>query len=423
LLGNITTKSDGAWVGGNLTIGGEVQLNHSDFTSCTTGSGCILRVIKGKVQTTDNVTPWIGDEEQNSVFRRSTTNPNDTFYSTTGGTAATAGANASAWQQYLRVGVTETSLQWPAKDDIAMIVAGSSEIRGDLLVRKANGTTFGNEGNNQKLNLSSSTSTYTELDTKIIDGKVLLTAKQKSSRDPTITPANLAISSATTLFSADGASTKIGINTPTGTTPAATLDVVGDAKISQRMMVGTDPTESTFFADGGSKRVGIKTSNPNKELDVVGSASISNSLIIGFSSTENPESNDKLKINGNAQFVGSTRADGYYYNSDRRYKSDIEALQSPLENLFKLSGYTYFNKLSQKQDIGVIAQEVETVYPELVQTDADGYKSVQYGNLVAPIIEAIKELAHKIDSLFTLYVSQQAKIDSLEARLLKLETK
>jgi len=304
-----------------------------------------------------------------------------------------------------------------------MIVAGSSEIRGDLLVRKANGTTFGNEGNNQKLNLSSSTSTYTELDTKIIDGKVLLTAKQKSSRDPTITPANLAISSATTLFSADGASTKIGINTPTGTTPAATLDVVGDAKISQRMMVGTDPTESTFFADGGSKRVGIKTSNPNKELDVVGSASISNSLIIGFSSTENPESNDKLKINGNAQFVGSTRADGYYYNSDRRYKSDIEALQSPLENLFKLSGYTYFNKLSQKQDIGVIAQEVETVYPELVQTDADGYKSVQYGNLVAPIIEAIKELAHKIDSLFTLYVSQQAKIDSLEARLLKLETK
>ena len=199
--------------------------------------------------------------------------------------------------------------------------------------------------------------------------------------------------------------------------------MVGDAKISQRMMVGTDPTESTFFADGGSKRVGIKTSNPNKELDVVGSASISNSLIIGFSSTENPESNDKLKINGNAQFVGSTRADGYYYNSDRRYKSDIEALQSPLENLFKLSGYTYFNKLSQKQDIGVIAQEVETVYPELVQTDADGYKSVQYGNLVAPIIEAIKELAHKIDSLFSLYVSQQAKIDSLEARLLKLETK
>jgi hypothetical protein len=69
----------------------------------------------------------------------------------------------------------------------------------------------------------------------------------------------------------------------------------------------------------------------------------------------------------------------------------------------------------------VIAQEVETVYPELVQTDADGYKSVEYGNLVAPIIEAIKELAHKMDSLFTLYVSQQAKIDVLEAKQSKMD--
>jgi hypothetical protein len=71
--------------------------------------------------------------------------------------------------------------------------------------------------------------------------------------------------------------------------------------------------------------------------------------------------------------------------------------------------------------MGVIAQEVEAVYPELVQTDSQWYKSVQYGNLVAPIIEAIRELATKIDNLFTLYVSQQAKIDTLEARLLKLE--
>lgn len=148
---------------------------------------------------------------------------------------------------------------------------------------------------------------------------------------------------------------------------------------------------------------------------MIGRASISNNLIIGHPSGFNPGT-DKLAINGN------TRANAYYYNSDRRYKSDIEALTSPLANLLKISGYSYLNKLSQKKDIGVIAQEVEAVYPELVQTDADGYKSVQYGNLVAPIIEAIRELATKIDNLFTLYVSQQAKIDTLEARLLKLES-
>jgi hypothetical protein len=97
-------------------------------------------------------------------------------------------------------------------------------------------------------------------------------------------------------------------------------------------------------------------------------------------------------------------------------------LTSPLENLLKISGYSYHNKLSEKADIGVIAQEVEAVYPQLVQTDAEGYKSVQYGNLVAPIIEAIRELSTKLDSLFSLYVSQQSRINTLEARLVRLES-
>jgi len=97
-------------------------------------------------------------------------------------------------------------------------------------------------------------------------------------------------------------------------------------------------------------------------------------------------------------------------------------LKSPLENLLKISGYHYYSKLEKKDTLGVIAQEVEAVYPELVQTDSQGYKSVQYGNLIAPIIEAIRELSTKIENLFTLYVSQQAKIDTLEARLLKLES-
>lgn len=172
---------------------------------------------------------------------------------------------------------------------------------------------------------------------------------------------------------------------------------------------------SVLTANSNSRKVGVNTFSPSKDFDVRGTASVSTSLIVGHAPNYDPGT-DKIAVNG------STRANAYYYNSDRRYKSDIEVLKSPLENLLKLSGYRYFNKLSNKQDLWVIAQEVETVYPELVQTDADGYKSVEYGNLVAPIIEAIKELATKIDSLFTLYVSQQAKIDTLEARLLKLES-
>ena len=46
----------------------------------------------------------------------------------------------------------------------------------------------------------------------------------------------------------------------------------------------------------------------------------------------------------------------------------------------------------------MIAQEVEKVFPEIVSTNNKGYKSVEYGNLVAPLIEAIRELNNKIDA-------------------------
>ena len=131
------------------------------------------------------------------------------------------------------------------------------------------------------------------------------------------------------------------------------------------------------------------------------------------------------------------RANAYYYNSDARYKANIAVLTSPLEKLLSLHGYSYYNKLSEKNDVGVIAQEVEKVFPELVQTDTQGYKTVAYANLVAPLIEAVKELAGKVDvltvsvnNLFDKYISQQlqiktqqSQIDALNARLQALEAK
>ena len=51
------------------------------------------------------------------------------------------------------------------------------------------------------------------------------------------------------------------------------------------------------------------------------------------------------------------------------------------------------------EHIGVIAQEVEAILPELVSTDAQGYKSVRYANMVAVLIEAVKEQQQKIEAL------------------------
>jgi hypothetical protein len=87
-----------------------------------------------------------------------------------------------------------------------------------------------------------------------------------------------------------------------------------------------------------------------------------------------------------------------------------------------LNGYTFDWKATKKNDVWVIAQEVEKVFPDLVHSDVkDGYKSVEYGNLVAPVIEAIKELATKVDDLFAKYLDQEKKIDNLQKQINELK--
>jgi len=53
----------------------------------------------------------------------------------------------------------------------------------------------------------------------------------------------------------------------------------------------------------------------------------------------------------------------------------------------------------RKHDVGVIAQEIESVLPEVVATREDGYKAVKYDRIVALLIEAVKELSDKVDRL------------------------
>jgi chaperonin cofactor prefoldin len=121
-------------------------------------------------------------------------------------------------------------------------------------------------------------------------------------------------------------------------------------------------------------------------------------------------------------------AGGYYYSSDITLKKDIKSLDNALSKINQLNGYSFSWKSNDQKDIWVIAQEVEKVFPEIVHTNEAGIKSVEYGNLVAPIIEAIKELSLKIDSLstkvqtlFAKYVDQEARINALETRLQTLE--
>ena len=120
----------------------------------------------------------------------------------------------------------------------------------------------------------------------------------------------------------------------------------------------------------------------------------------------NPSS-DAAVFYAAATFGGAVTAPAYYYSSDRRLKTNILPLSGALAAVMKLDGYTFDWKKDGRHDIGFIAQDMEQVYPQLVHTDDKGYKSVEYGNMVPVLLEAIKE--------------QQKTIDTLTARVSKLE--
>ena len=79
--------------------------------------------------------------------------------------------------------------------------------------------------------------------------------------------------------------------------------------------------------------------------------------------------------------------------SDERLKSDIETIDSALSKVLRMRGVTYTK--DDKKGLGVIAQEVEKVIPEVIEEGE--YKSVAYGNIVGVLIEAIKDLKKELD--------------------------
>ena len=101
-----------------------------------------------------------------------------------------------------------------------------------------------------------------------------------------------------------------------------------------------------------------------------------------------------LDMSGNLTADGNVTA-----YSDERLKDNIQTLESGLDKVNQLRGVTYLR--DEKENIGVVAQEVEKILPQIVLTADDemGTKSVDYSRLTAVLIEAVKELSQKIEKL------------------------
>ena len=93
-----------------------------------------------------------------------------------------------------------------------------------------------------------------------------------------------------------------------------------------------------------------------------------------------------------------------YYSSDKRLKDNIKPIENALDKVKAISGVTFewnekSHKTTGKKDVGVVAQEIEAVLPELVETRTNGYKAVDYQKLTAVLIESVKELTAKVEAL------------------------
>lgn len=223
----------------------------------------------------------------------------------------------------------------------------------------------------------------------------------------TIGKGNYTFQAAATTFpilAIDATNSRIGIGT---SSPAYKLDVAGGVQLGTgtevlrttggNVGIGTSTPQSKFVVAGTSKITGASTfgsdvTMSSGNVNFAGSGIWNSSGNVGIG-TASPGSY-KLAVNGN------TQGTAFFYSSDARLKKDVKTLQGSLSKILSLRGVSFIWKDSEVPSVGIIAQEIQNVYPELILTDAaTGMMSVQYANLVAPLIEAVKEQQQQIDAL------------------------
>ena len=126
----------------------------------------------------------------------------------------------------------------------------------------------------------------------------------------------------------------------------------------------------------------------------------------------------KLDVNGDILAIQ------VHSSSDERFKKNINTVESAISKVQELRGVTYDFRTEEFADknfpeynqLGFIAQEVEAVIPQVVRTDSEGYKAVDYAKITALLTQAIKEQQDIIDTQKAKIASQEDRIDQLAAQ-------
>lgn len=227
----------------------------------------------------------------------------------------------------------------------------------------------------------------------------------------------------------------LGIYENTGPSDGPGIQLIGNSYTSNQgelQLIAGQPGNIGFSRYNGSTYdrlmtivstglVGIGVTSPTANLDVSGTGLFGGYVGIGET---NIYGNIRLVVKsigtGTTTFGLAVRdsagANNFYIrddgagwlkgalaqNSDATLKRDVVPVENALDRLTQLRGVTYRWKADGpegKQHYGVIAQEVEKTFPEMVDHNSEGTKTVAYGELTAPLIEAVKELKRQLADL------------------------
>ena len=173
---------------------------------------------------------------------------------------------------------------------------------------------------------------------------------------------------------------------------ATTIDVNGNLDVSGTIVGAGALTCATSITVGSA----ALTEAELEKLDGITNGTVSASKAVVVDSNKDITGFRNISNTGTITTGGAITASGDITAfSDERLKSDIETIDNALDKVMNMRGVSY-TKQAEK-GVGVIAQEIEKVLPEVV-TDGE-YKSVAYGNIVGVLIEAIKEQQKQIDEL------------------------
>jgi hypothetical protein len=198
---------------------------------------------------------------------------------------------------------------------------------------------------------------------------------------------------------AGGGAVRFTGNTSSTSTTTGTLVVTGGAGVSGNLFVGETLSGTTLL--------GNVTSSGTSSFSTVTVSTLAN---VTATTASTSTTTGALRVAGGVGISGALNVGGdvtAFATSDQRLKENVAIIESALEKISSIRGVTFnwnqtardLGKPGTDREVGVIAQDLEKVLPEVVRTRDDGYLAVQYEKLVPLLIESIKDLKKEIDEL------------------------